>query len=122
MRKALAYVAMGLHSARQHMLIKGVTLIDGDRVTVKIADVDVDTGRVDVGALFEAGADVNQYAFLPDSPIAAGAVQGLTDEQIVDAIRLVPQYSRKEALERGRAVLALAATATALPASNEVKP
>lgn len=47
----------------------------------------------------------------------AGAVQGLTEQQIIDAIRLVPQYSRKEALERGRAVLALAATTNALPAS-----
>lgn len=63
LRRALVYVAMGLHGAQQHMLIKGITLMDGDRVAVKVADVNVDTGRVDVSAMFDAGREENASAF-----------------------------------------------------------
>lgn len=47
-KRALIYVAYGLHGARQHMLCKGITLSDGDRVMVNIGDIDVDTGRVEM--------------------------------------------------------------------------
>lgn len=54
-RKALHYVAFALHGTPQHMLAKGISLYDNDRVSVKIADIDVDTGRVaDPFAPFDA--------------------------------------------------------------------
>jgi hypothetical protein len=54
-RKALHYVAFALHGTPQHMLAKGITLHDNDRVSVKIAGIDVDTGRVaDPFAPFDA--------------------------------------------------------------------
>lgn len=62
-----------------------------------------------------------------DSPIAAGAVQGLTptDDQIMAAVRGFASDGGRwpsDWIAAGRACIALAATTTALPASNEVKP
>ncbi len=48
LKRALAYVAFAMHGTRQHMLAPGITLSDNDRVIVKVSNVHVDTGRVDV--------------------------------------------------------------------------
>lgn len=61
-KRALIYVAYGLHGTRQHMLCKGITLHDANRVTVKIGDIDVDTGRVKMEWPDKGASDLGRTA------------------------------------------------------------
>lgn len=99
LRAALHYVAFALHGTPLNMLATGITLHDNNRVTVKVGDISVDTGRLaEPFKLFDAARDLQRAA-------SAGTAPEQSADHIADASKMVatPQGGgdRNNEFERG---------------------